>query len=292
MYQGPCDRLSGLTLRGWQISPNLGRAGLRGRIVPLSLLALLIGALLPPANAWQASQRLYSQRFGVYYELVPIGDAYGARLTGLPVPGSPLLQGQAVLETGDIITHLDSVPITAAAELERHHSQTAVAFVNVRTGQAEARWVYLPALGDSGVPPSSSYVPTSYTSGYSPRLGIHYDFVRYGNALGASLRSTPVPGSPLRQAQVQLERGDMITHLDGAPITNAASLEDHFAQTSVTFVNVRTGRAEGRWVFLPVQGAPGVPPTWSASDRVLPPITEVPLPPPLLVVPDRLKAGS
>ena len=45
-----------------------------------------------------------------------------------------------------MITHLDNIPISGPAELENHHGQTAVAFVNVRTGQPQANWAFLPAM--------------------------------------------------------------------------------------------------------------------------------------------------
>jgi len=262
---------------------------LRG-ILGLSLLAApsLSGTL--SALARQAPESRYSRRLGIFYQLVSYGGSYGAQLTAPPVPGSPLSQAQAQLEQGDTITHIDNAPLTSVEQLEQHHSQTAIAFVNVRTGGAEARWVYLPPQNDPGVPPTSAgYMSTGYTSNYSPRFGIYYDLVRYGGGLGVKLRMAPVPGSPLRQAQAQLEKGDMITHLDNAPITTVAQLEQHHSQTAVSFVNVRSGAAEARWVFLPIQGAPGVPPSWSASAHVLPPIAQLPPPPPELIVPEALK---
>jgi hypothetical protein len=142
------------------------------------------------------------------------------------------------------------------------------------------------------MPTLSADAQEASNSQYSRRLGIYYEFVRYGNAFGARLKTDPVPGSPLLQAQAQLERGDMLTHLDGYPITGTAQLENHHSKTSVTFVNVRTGRPEVRWVYLPIQGAPGVPPSFSVADRVLPPISDVPPPPPDLIVPDIIRRGS
>lgn len=92
----------------------------------------------------------YSPTLGIYYELVPYYGAYAARLTQHPLPGSPLRQAQIQLEAGDMITHLDNIPIRDAGQLERHHSQTSVSFVNVRTNAPETRWAMLPPFGGGG----------------------------------------------------------------------------------------------------------------------------------------------
>lgn len=92
---------------------------------------------------------------------------------------------------------------------------------------------------------------------YSPRLGIHYVLTAQGPYYGARLTQPPTLYSPLRQAQVQLEPGDLITYLDGMPVTSPQELENHYAQTTITFVNVRTGYQESRSVFLPNTPGPG-----------------------------------
>jgi S1-C subfamily serine protease len=89
----------------------------------------------------------YSLRMGIYFNLTPYATHYGARLTQDPFPGSPLGQPQINLKAGDTITHLDGVPLSSALQLEQHHSQTSVTFVNGRTGQIKTRWAYLPPPG-------------------------------------------------------------------------------------------------------------------------------------------------
>jgi S1-C subfamily serine protease len=84
---------------------------------------------------------------GIYFNLVPYGTYSGAQLTQDPFPGSPLSQPQINLKAGDTITHLDGIPLTSAGQLEQHHSQTSVTFVNVRTGQIRTRWANLPPPG-------------------------------------------------------------------------------------------------------------------------------------------------
>jgi hypothetical protein len=250
---------------------------------------LALSATPAKLEAFQSESSNFSPRLGIYYEWVHYGSAYGARLTEDPVPGSPLLQEQVQLERGDMITHLDNSPITGPAELENHHGQTAVAFVNVRTKAPEARWLYLPAMGTPGVPRSGGgLLETSYTPGFSPRLRIYYEWVRYGGAYGARLTADPVPGSPLLQEQIQLERGDMITHLDNSPITGPAELENHHGQTAVAFVNVRTGQPQASWAFLPAMNAPvpgnsGRSASESHLDGLQKPVKPElrPLPPPL-----------
>jgi membrane-associated protease RseP (regulator of RpoE activity) len=97
---------------------------------------------------------------------------------------------------------------------------------------------------------------------YSPRLGASYTLVPYGQGYAARIAAPPGFGSPLAQPQIQLEAGDTITALDGLPIRSTADVENHYDQTSVTFINVRSGQLETRWVTLGPQGAfpPGVPP--------------------------------
>jgi S1-C subfamily serine protease len=250
----------------------------------IALIGLAMAASAPIVSAYQATNRWYSPRLGIDYELVAYGGAYGARILAPPSPGSPLLQEQIQLEQGDVITHLDQTPISGTAELERHRGQTSVQFIDVRTNTVGVRWAYLPAMNAPPVPRNSSgLVETSAIAGYSPRLGMFYDFVSYGGAYGARLKAPPVAGSPLLQEQLQLEPGDTITHLDGTPITGAPSLEAHHGQTSVQFVNVRTGGVEVRWLFLPSMETPGIPPRFTG--RMLPRISDVPPGVPELVPP-------
>lgn len=125
-----------LLLAGWQ---HAAEAQVAPRAAPH------VAPAAPPA----AGQ--YSPRMGIYFNLTPYGTYYGAQLTQDPFPGSPLRQPQINLKAGDTITHLDGVPLTSALQLEQHHSQTSVTFVNVRTGQIKTRWTYLPPPdGDVG----------------------------------------------------------------------------------------------------------------------------------------------
>jgi hypothetical protein len=50
-----------------------------------------------------------------------------------------------------------------------------------------------------------------------------------------------------------LERGDMIVRLDGQPIKKPEDVLAHVDQTSVEFINIRTGKLETRVIQLPGQ---------------------------------------
>jgi hypothetical protein len=224
-------------------------------------IAFALGAAVAPAGA-QAPGARYSPRLGIYYDFEPYGGAYAVRLVAPPVPGSPLAQDQIQLEEGDRITELDGNAISRPSELENHFGRTSVAFVDVRAGQPDTRLVYLPPMTAPGVPrPGAPPRPAGvvYTGRYSPRLGIYYKLERAGGTTVARLTAPPVPGSPLAQDQIQLEEGDRITRLDGTAISGPNELERHFGQTSVTFIDVHTGRHDTRWVYLPPLTALGVP---------------------------------
>lgn len=124
-----------LLLTGWQ---RAAEAEVEPRAAPR----------VAPAAPSAAVQ--YSPRMGIYFKLRPYGTHFGAQLTQDPFPGSPLSQPQIHIKAGDTITHLDGVPLSSALQLEQHHSQTSVTFVNVRTGQIKTRWTTLPPP-DAGV---------------------------------------------------------------------------------------------------------------------------------------------
>ncbi len=98
-------------------------------------------------------------------------------------------------------------------------------------------------------------VPAPQPGYYAPNLGINYTLVPYGASYGARLTANAAPGTPA--GAIGLEAGDTITALDGQPINGPQDVLAHVAQTTVTFVNVRTGGAETRVTVLP--GQPGVP---------------------------------
>ena len=138
----------------------------RAAAVGLGLAATIPGASDARAQQAYAAQApsvgraaAYSPNLGCSYEMFPYGQGFALRLAGPPAPNSPLRQPQIQLEAGDTIVALDDIPITNTTMLETHHSQTKVTFINTRTNQIEARWVYLPAQGVPPVPPPYPPMP-------------------------------------------------------------------------------------------------------------------------------------
>ncbi len=100
---------------------------------------------------------------------------------------------------------------------------------------------------DGGPPPPP---PPSYEGQFAPNLGIYYEPTRYADGtFGARLTRPPVPNSPA--AVVGFEPGDVIFELDGQRFTTPSDVLAHRAQTTVGFINVRTGGREMRTIFIP-----------------------------------------
>lgn len=66
---------------------------------------------------------------------------------------------------------------------------------------------------------------------------------------GARLSRYPVAGSPC--AYLQLEPGDMIVSLDNQPFRGPNDVLSHYGQTSMVFINVRTGQPQTANLNLP-----------------------------------------
>ncbi|GAC1467047.1 MAG: hypothetical protein NVSMB9_08240 [Isosphaeraceae bacterium] len=102
-----------------------------------------------------SAQEIFCRNLGIYYQLVPYGQAYGARLTRNPLPKSPA--AQLTLEVNDMIIFLDNQTIGEPEDLEKHIARTDVTFVNIRTNQPETQsvnvphWVALDRLSRSAV---------------------------------------------------------------------------------------------------------------------------------------------
>jgi Caspase domain len=184
----------------------------------------------------------FAPNIGIFFRLVTVGDAAGARLTRDPVAGSGAAQLR--LEPGDTIYLLDSLPIRMAVDVMNHHARTDVVFINVRTGKPQAGVMVLPPYT-----PLPADVPKEV---FAPNLGIHYQPIPLsGGTLGARLSRTANGNAPA--AAIGLELGDMIIRLDGQPIKKPEDVLAHIDQTSVEFVNIRTGKRETRVAQLPGQ---------------------------------------
>lgn len=117
------------------------------------------------------------------------------------------------------------------------------------------------SAGAQQVQPRAPADPTQGTY-RSDRLGFEYRLVPYQGHYGARLTRPPAPGSPLldiRLASGQpsyFEPGDMIVALDEMVIDGPADVENHVLQTTIRFVNVRTGLPETATAMFPPD-APG-----------------------------------
>jgi hypothetical protein len=189
-----------------------------------------------------AQREYFAPNIGIFFRLVSVGDAAGARLTRDPVAGSGAAQLR--LEPGDTIYLLDELPIRMAVDVMNHHARTDVVFINVRTNRPQAGVMVLPPYT-----PLPADVPQEI---FAANLGVHYQPIPLdGGTLGARLSRTATGNTPA--ASIGLELGDMITRLDGVPIKKPEDVLAHVAETTVEFVNIRTGKAETRVVQLPGQ---------------------------------------
>ncbi len=124
-----------------------------------------------------SKEEYHAPNIGIFFRVVPVGNALGAELTRDPDPGSGA--AQLLLEPGDTIYNLDSLPIRHAVDVMNHHGRTDVSFINVRTNGPQAGVMVLPPFTPlpADVPPEN----------YAANLGIHYQLIPYeGGTLGAA----------------------------------------------------------------------------------------------------------
>lgn len=142
----------------------------------------------------------FSPALGIYYQFVPYGQSWGARLTRDPVAGSPMRQIQ--LEPGDTIVALDGQWIQGPQDLESHVHQTAVDLINVRTNQLQRNWVMLgggvpPPPPPPPQPPYPPYPPVPpYPPAPGPRYVLGVTTVAVTVAGGVAAAAPAVPGAP------------------------------------------------------------------------------------------------
>jgi hypothetical protein len=105
--------------------------------------------------------------------------------------------------------------------------------------------------GGPGLPlPPDLPQPPIYQGHFAPNLGIYYEPQRYSDGtFGARLIRPPAPNSPA--ALAGFESGDVILELDGQRLATPSNVLAHTAQTTVRFINVRTGGQEMRTIFIP-----------------------------------------
>ncbi len=193
-----------------------------------------------------SDREFFAPNLHVHFKLVRVGGAVGARLTRdasqdsaasrIQVNGAPIR-----LEAGDVIYNMDSLPIREAIDVMNHHGQTTLSFVDSRTGRALAGVTTLPAYT-----PLPDDVPREL---FAANLGMNDQLIALGSdAFGARLSRTAAADTPA--GALRLERGDMIIRLAGQPIRAREDVLSHFSQTSVEFINIRTGRLQMAYVQL------------------------------------------
>lgn len=220
----------------------------------------------------------YSPRLRIYYNWVPYGQTWGARLSQYPAPGSPLRQIQ--LEPGDLIYALDGQWLRTPQNLETHIDQTSVDFVNIRTNRPQRGFVFIRRRPNPPQPPFPPTppppAPPSYVLGVNavpvpaqtgaaatvPGSGHQVFRPSYG------LRITSVtPGSAA--AQAGLEVGDTILTANNVSTGTIADLQQALANSQgfvrLTIRDVRTGNyvtvnANPTPVGGPTYAAPAAPP--------------------------------
>lgn len=126
------------------------------------------------------------------------------------------------------------------------------------------------------VPGSSPYL---VQGGYfSHRLGAQFviqtiQIGQFNAVRAARITSEPLPGSPLNQLGMGI--GDVITRLDGIPVTRKSELENHIHETHVRFVKAGQSFVRQGWMYVNSQQVfqdYHYPPDWNPSgDPVLAP---------------------
>jgi S1-C subfamily serine protease len=265
---------------GWMATASIGilALGLEARAQPPRQSA--------PVQAPAPTQDRFAANLGIYYQFVPYGGAYGARLTRYPVPGSPAAQMQ--LEPGDMITTLDNQPIYGPGDVLGHQAYTTVVFVNIRTGQPQSGAVFIPTDGPPQPPnppgpgpgPGSPYVlgvftvPVTLNDGgaaYSARRpGTYYDPNPGGNVPITGLRITQVtPGSAAQRAG--LEVGDTIISINQTSTTDPQAMRRAIATSNgILQMTVKNGRPPYNYVTPTVYLQPSGPIYYGAPTNSTP----------------------
>lgn len=90
---------------------------------------------------------------------------------------------------------------------------------------------------------------------YSPRLKAWFvvrTFQLPGFAPFRAVRLTTEPDFDSPLLAIGLRQGDVITRLDGIPVTNFRELENHFDQTTVRFIRQGTSQVQNGTIFIDV----------------------------------------
>ncbi|QEH31608.1 hypothetical protein OJF2_00730 [Aquisphaera giovannonii] len=107
-----------------------------------------------------------------------------------------------------------------------------------------------PAAFEAGAPPPRPDESPGAGETFAAGLGIYYERVDYGDGtFGARLTRDAAPGTPA--GTLGLEKGDTIFALDGLRFRTPEDVLNHRAQTTIDFVNIRTGAPQNGSLVLP-----------------------------------------
>jgi Domain of unknown function (DUF4189) len=140
----------------------------------------------------------------------------------------------------------------AVALCAKHGAVGRIQGASLHTSSSRT-WAKFEAQGNA--PPQKSEV-ASDSEFFAPNLQIHFQLVKVGGATGARLTRSPSANSPalhilVNGSPVYLEPNDAIVALDSLPIRNAADVFNHVNDTTITFVDHRTGRTFNGMMTLP-----------------------------------------
>jgi hypothetical protein len=130
-------------------------------------------------------------------------------------------------------------PATTKAQAPDENA-VAIAVANA-SGDGQARAIAI-AIAQGGA--------TSAVDFYAPNFGIYYRLVPFGDgSSGAVITRAPLPYAAV--SSIRLEVGDMILSADNLNFASPADLLRHHYQTPIRFINVRNGRVQCAWLYLP-----------------------------------------
>ncbi len=109
-------------------------------------------AFLPEYTPYppEVPKELYAQNFAMSFHLIPFGKQFGARLTRMVPPNSPL--SFVGLESGDMIVKIDGERINSAQDVANHVQRTEIEYIDVPHWSDEKRLGQPPLTIDNPPP--------------------------------------------------------------------------------------------------------------------------------------------
>ena len=141
---------------------------------------------LPQPLAGTDTREFYAGNLGIFFQMVPHGQTFAARLTRDPLAETP---GERLrFEPGDAVVELDDCVLREPIDVQLHRLQTTVRFVNVRTGNLQT------AQADLG-----PWIVPDFKAG---NLEVCYVLHPYGGASGVRLTRDAQGRDAVRRAAI------------------------------------------------------------------------------------------